>query len=162
MNMHIKTLIEHLQEIYNGDPWYGENISIKLDQLTAEQADWHPHPDANSIAQILKHMISWKKLVIGRVKNNDSHDIEMNSAEDWDKNFKVQNEVGLKHLIAEFKATQAELIEALQNKTDEYLQTDVTGRSYKMGYLVNGIYEHNIYHLGQVGYVQGLWKRAKE
>ncbi|RYE24188.1 MAG: DinB family protein [Sphingobacteriales bacterium] len=158
--MNINELTSQIKRVYNGDPWYGNNVKVVLNELTAEQADWHAHPGANSIAQIIKHMISWRQFTIGRVKNNDSRDVEMNSAEDWDKNLKVENASGLQALIAQLDASQQALIEALENKDDAYLETMVTGRNYNMRYLVQGISEHDIYHLGQIGYVLALWKKG--
>ncbi len=150
------TIIHHLQEIFNGDPWYGDNISKKLSAITATEANWHPHKEAHSIAQVLKHMLNWKLMTISKL-NNGNYDIEMNSNEDWDKELVVITEEEWQQLVAAFTQAQTELLDILAAKTTEDLQQNVNGRSYNMAYLAHGIYEHNIYHLGQIGYIQSLY-----
>jgi uncharacterized damage-inducible protein DinB len=157
------SIAAHLEEIFNGDPWYGDNIQKKLSSINHEQAGWKPHPAAHSIAQVLKHMISWKKLVIRKLETNDAaHDIRMNSTEDWDKNFTVASAAEWQALVDEFTTAQEQLISILDGITQEDLARQVSNRTYDMRYLVHGIYEHNIYHLGQIGYIQSLWTKTQQ
>jgi uncharacterized damage-inducible protein DinB len=156
------SIAAHLEEIFNGDPWYGDNIQKKLSSINVEQASWQPHPAAHSIAQVLKHMINWKKQVIRKLETNDpDHDIQMNSKEDW-STLTLHTPDDWSDLKSEFVATQQKLLDVLAGKTDEDLQQKVSNRVYDMHYLVNGIYEHNIYHLGQIGYIQSLWTKTQQ
>lgn len=160
MNDEVKRVTAHLEEVYDGDPWYGDNIMKKLASITFDRANWRPYAQAHSVAQILKHMINWKQLVVAKLKNNDPHNIEMNSVEDWDKNLRITSQNEWQELVAQFTSTQRELLRLLSQTRDEDLEQTVSGRAYNMAYLVNGIYEHNIYHLGQIGYIDGLYKKS--
>jgi uncharacterized damage-inducible protein DinB len=156
-------LIAHLKEIFDGDPWYGDNIQKKLSSINAAQAAWQPHPGAHSIAQVLKHMINWKKQVIRKLETNDAgHDIQIDSKEDWDSSLTGTTPEEWQELVNEFTTTQQQLLTLLANKTDDDLQQQVSNRTYNMHYLANGIYEHNIYHLGQIGYIQSLWTKTQQ
>lgn len=159
MNTGINKLIKHLQEIFDGDPWYGDNIMKKLSAIDATAANWHPGNGAHSIAQLVKHMINWKRLVNEKLRDNSLHDIEMNSQEDWNTDLSIVSEEEWQQLINEFIATQQELIVLLTARTDERMLQAVSNRNYNMAFLTHGIYEHDIYHLGQIGYVQGMYQR---
>jgi hypothetical protein len=159
MNRETSKLADHLSEIYDGDPWYGENIKTKLQSLTYIHANWKPHPDANSIAQLVKHMTVWKDLVVRKLKDNDPVQIEIGSKEDWDRNLLVNNEEEWQDLVHGFYIKHRELIDMLGRLQDEDLERQTSGRNYDMQFLVHGIYEHDIYHLGQIGYVYSLWQK---
>ena len=43
------------------------------------------------------------------------------------------------------------LINAMQNKNDTYLETKFAETDYNFHYLIEGILQNNLYHLGQIG-----------
>lgn len=161
MNNDTLKLTKHLQEVFDGDPWYGDNIIKKLSAITSDEANYHPATGAHSIAQLLKHMTNWKRMVAEKLRNNTAENIEMNSKEDWDTDLVVRDENEWQDLINEYTAVQQELIALLNAKTEEDMQQTVNGSSYNMAYMAHGIYEHDIYHLGQIGYVQGMYQRNR-
>ena len=58
--------------------------------------------------------------------------------------------------VAEFKTLHKKIIELLETKDDEFLNGTVDYRKYSFRFLLNGLVQHNIYHLGQVAYVKKL------
>ena len=53
----------------------------------------------------------------------------------------------------EFKTTNDQLILALSDKTDEWLENIVEYRTYTFAHLLDGIVKHHIYHLAQINYI---------
>jgi uncharacterized damage-inducible protein DinB len=47
--------------------------------------------------------------------------------------------------------TQDEILKIMDVMDDEALNTQTLGRTYNLEYLLNGIIQHDIYHLGQIG-----------
>lgn len=154
-----KHLAAQLEDIYEGDPWYGDPIRPKLEAITLEQAVYKPHPAANSIAQILKHMIAWRYFVVRKLKDNDDFDIKMNSQEDWDKDLDLRSEAEWEAMKEQFAGIQEDLLSLLRPKTNHELSERVNRRDYDLHYLVNGILGHDLYHLGQIGYIKSLWDK---
>jgi hypothetical protein len=58
--------------------------------------------------------------------------------------------------LAEFKAIHKKIITLLEKKDDLFLKEKVDYRKYNFRFLLNGLIQHNIYHLGQVAYVKKL------
>ena len=49
-----------------------------------------------------------------------------------------------------------EIIALLHTKDDMFLEEKVDYRNYNFRFLINGLIQHNIYHLGQVAYLKKL------
>ena len=62
----------------------------------------------------------------------------------------------LKKGLAEFKSIHKKIIALLKKKEDSFLEEKVDYRNYNFRFLINGMIEHNIYHLGQIAYLNKL------
>ena len=58
--------------------------------------------------------------------------------------------------LAAFIAANQQIIALLQDKVDAFLNEIVDYRQYNFRFLLNGLIQHNIYHLGQVAYLRKL------
>ena len=58
--------------------------------------------------------------------------------------------------IVAFKSTNSQIIKILKSKTDSFLDEKVDYRNYNYRFLVNGMIQHNIYHIGQIAYLKKL------
>ena len=58
--------------------------------------------------------------------------------------------------LAEFKDIHKKIVELLNQKDDKFLREIVDYRKYNFRFLLNGLIQHNIYHIGQVAYVKKL------
>ena len=50
------------------------------------------------------------------------------------------------------------IIAGLKKKDDAFLKEIVDYRKYNFRFLINGMIEHNIYHLGQIAYLNKILK----
>jgi uncharacterized damage-inducible protein DinB len=53
-------------------------------------------------------------------------------------------------ILRSLKNTQKSLVDSLNNAGDETLKQKVFHRKYNISYLLNGIIQHDVYHLGQL------------
>jgi len=55
--------------------------------------------------------------------------------------------------LAAFIAAHQQIVAHLQTKNDDFLDEIVDYRNYNFRFLLNGLIQHNIYHVGQVAYL---------
>jgi len=53
-------------------------------------------------------------------------------------------------VIAELKKIHDDILEQLNRKPDSWLYEHVLGKEYTNVYMINGLVQHDIYHLGQI------------
>lgn len=159
--MHIKRLTNLLEQTFDGNPWFGDSIMAKLASIKAELANQIPPNGSKSVAMLVKHIINWRFFAIEKLSGNDQFNIEMNSKEDWSAVL-IHSEEDWETLLQELKHTQKELLSLIGSLSDQDLNRQVPGREYDFQYLVEGIIQHDVYHLGQIGVVNAQVQEFKE
>jgi uncharacterized damage-inducible protein DinB len=153
----IKNIIRQLNEIQEGSLWFDQCFSHKLNQLSGEEAFTRPIPQIHSVAEHLSHIVEWRKECLLRF-NGQRTDL-MNSANDWKGNSELKK-LGWTHLKNLFFESTTALISALENQDDVYLDTIFLDTEYNFHYLIEGIIQHDLYHLGQIGITIKLLQRT--
>jgi hypothetical protein len=74
----------------------------------------------------------------------------MNSPDDWKNNIELEA-YGWTNLKEAFYNSRFELIHLLEDRDDAYLETKFLDAEYNFHYLIEGIIQHDLYHLGQIG-----------
>lgn len=107
---------------------------------------------SHSVAQLVQHITNWRVFAIEKLKGNAQYDIELNSTSDWpDRIIDSKSEWQL--LLKQLDETQQTIIALLGSKDDDFLKEQVPGRNYSYAFLLEGIVQHDVYHLGQIGIV---------
>ena len=144
--MKLEEISRQLTEVYEGQPWFGNSLSTYLQEIEPEALSLnigHGH----SIGQIINHMIEWRKFVILKLQNQPTS-LEVGTAQDWsDHKFTADDKT---QLYTELKQTQKTLTHMLAVETNELLEQTVPDETYNFEYLLVGIIQHDIYHLGQI------------
>ena len=152
-NASIQRHIFKFKQLWNGDGWLGESFAGKLKVVNEFTAFVCPAFNLHSIAEVLWHCLYWKKVAIGHLQGD--HTYKEKTMEKM--NFLHLDELkcrGWQWLLSEWEQTNESLIQNLNDKQDDILKTDyVPGYSFE--YLIEGIIQHEAYHLGQIGLV---WK----
>lgn len=161
MGKRIDQLIASLSEIFEGEPWYGESVMRKLENVPYIIGDKTCLPESHNVAQIVAHLISWKNFALEKLKENADFKIEIDSEQDW-PTVKVDSRKAWEDLKHDLVVAQMSLYEFLKGKTDDFLDKKVAGRKYTYEYLLNGIIQHDIYHLGQIGLIQSQLKNQEK
>lgn len=144
----IQNLIRQLNELQEGSLWFDQSFKNKLDHLNEAEALIVPLPQLHSVAEHVAHMLAWRKECISRY-NGNRFDL-MNTPEDWPTNDELRK-IGWQNLKQALYQSRVELIDLIQDKDDSYLLTRFQDTEYNFHYLMEGIIQHDLYHLGQIG-----------
>ena len=140
--MKIKEVIFHLSNVYNGKPWYGKSIRKILSDA---------HDPDRKMVKIAAHMLAWREYVLRKVQGED-YTLEINSQNDWPE----ATDLTMAKALKEIEETNEILAGLLSTKKDEWLRKKVAGTSYNFQFLLEGIIQHDIYHLGQIAILQRI------
>lgn len=144
----IKDIIRQLNEIQDGSLWFDQCFKEKLSSLTETEAFTLPIPQVHSVAEHMSHILAWREECLLRFRGERT-DL-MNSPEDW-KNNDALRETGWEKIKAQFFASTVTLIKVLENQDDSFLEIKFADEAYTNHYLIEGIIQHDLYHLGQIG-----------
>ena len=160
MNKQINSIIRQIREVHDGIIWAGTSYNKRLSQLKESQVFVRPLPSVHSIAEIMAHIISWRKDAILKIKTGkgeltDSH------PEVWPSN-ETLKAIGWGKIREEDRSTLQELLELLDDKDDSFLDElyydpEFSG-NFPYSFVLEGMLHHDIYHLGQIGLVIKLLK----
>lgn len=151
----INNLIRQLNEIQEGSLWFDQSFKNKFDHLSDAEALTRPMPEIFSVAEHVSHMLAWRKECVLRFSGIKTE--LMNSPDDW-KNTNELSTVGWTNLKQALYNSRAELIDLIAGRDDTYLDTKFQDTDYNYHYLIEGIIQHDLYHLGQIGVTIKLLK----
>lgn len=150
MNKEIERIIDLLKRTTDGYAWHGPDIRTVLDDVSLVQAVLRIN-GGHSIAELIHHITMWRIFAIKKLQGEDSFDITLES------NFKRIESVSeeeWKELLDNLRHSQEALIHELSERNDSLLDEQVPGRSYNFYVLLQGIIQHDIYHLGQMVFLK--------
>ena len=154
MSTEIQSLINTLQDVQDGEPWFGRSVYTIVEEIDPEITAIKPAPAGHSLLDLLYHMLTWADFTLKRIEKDKVIDLVAFEKSDWrDIDPAVHTwERG----VAAFKSTHGKIIRLLQTKDDAFLEEAVDFRKYNFRFLIQGLIQHNIYHLGQIAYIKKL------
>jgi uncharacterized damage-inducible protein DinB len=155
----IKNLIRQLSEIQDGSLWFDQCFKEKIGKLSDAEALTRPIAEVHSVAEHLSHILEWRKECLLRFQGQRT-DL-MNSADDWKDNTEL-SKIGWPKLKNLFFDSTVTMIKALENQDDIFLETKFADTDYNFHYLIEGIIQHDLYHLGQIGITIKLLNQKKK
>jgi uncharacterized damage-inducible protein DinB len=154
MNKEIQSIIRNIENINSGEPWFGRAVYTILEEVDRSKVHIKPDHSEHSLIELLYHMITWADFTLKRIENDKINDLPAAAELDWRE---IDPKVHTwKKGLAEFKAIHKKIVTLLKKKDDSFLKEKVDYRKYNFRFLLNGLIQHNIYHLGQVAYVKKL------
>ncbi len=157
MKTKINKFIQTLNDIFKGEVWYGDSMIDVLTSITPNDAISKNLIIDKSILEITYHMTQWRTFTIKALEQEENYDIALNSTKDWKPFDKPTKKDWSKQLKAIYES-QKDLLEILQELQDDDLQSKVVNRDYSLEFLVNGLIQHDIYHLGQIAIIHRFIK----
>jgi len=145
------TLIaEQLRNAFEGNAWHGPAVLELLTDIDAATAAAHPLPDTHSIWELLLHIAAWddavnRRIVLGKFGKA----LQLNDAENFPRVTDKSSEAW-KDTIARAKKAHRELLRTVASLSDERLRERVPGKPYDVGFMLQGVAQHEIYHAGQI------------
>lgn len=155
MKTEIESIIASLQEVLSGNPWYGKSLLAVLNGIDPSIVHKKPDSESHSIIELLYHMVTWAEFTERRLAKDKNMDLEAFRALDWRKTDPETHTWN--NGISEFTSEINKIIKLLKDSGDEILEDKVDYREYNFRYLLNGLIHHNIYHIGQIAYVNKLF-----
>ncbi|TRO67240.1 DinB family protein [Christiangramia sabulilitoris] len=154
-------IIRAMSETFEGQPWYGDSVMRKLENVPYVIGYKTCIPESHSVAQIVGHLIAWKKFAAKKMSGCKDCHLEKDSEEDW-PNIDVHSREEWEELKRELVAAQSSIYEILNEQEDDsFLQKKVDGKDYDFGALLKGLIQHDIYHLGQIGLIESQLKKKE-
>jgi uncharacterized damage-inducible protein DinB len=143
----INRIIKALEGNINGNPWFGDNLQKQLEGIDSKKATKIPVGLNHSIAEILTHMMAWRQFVVEKLNGNAEYEVweipSLNIAE-WE------------NILTQLADNQAILLETIYKKGEEQLDLKVDNRQYNFRFILAGIIQHDIYHIGQISIIKKL------
>ena len=151
MNKEIQSIIRNLQNVNTGEPWYGRPVYTMLEEIDPSIVYKKPDKESHSLTELLYHMLTWAEFTLKRIEGDKEQDLAAFEKLDWRE---IDPAIHTwKKGLAEFKQVHKNIIALLETKDDEFLKEIVDYRGYNFRFLLNGLIQHNIYHIGQVAYL---------
>jgi uncharacterized damage-inducible protein DinB len=157
-NAEILVLVNQFTELYGAGSWHGKGLKILFDEINPANVFAKPQGQ-HSIVDLVWHMINWREFGLSRI-SNDNRDLKHFEDADWrflDHTDKTLWEKG----VNRFWEVHNQFLKLLQEQDDKILDRTVGGRNYSYRKLFNGLREHDIYHSGQIAYINNLLKEQK-
>jgi uncharacterized damage-inducible protein DinB len=152
-NAEILLLVDQLKELYEGDPWHGKGVKVLFDEVNPANVFEKPSGH-HSILELVWHMANWKEFALSRLIR-DAKDLKYFEETDW--RILDHTDKGLwEHGLQRFWKVHHEFMKALQQQNDKTLNLIVQGRNYSYRKLLNGVREHDLFHAGQIAYINKL------
>ena len=154
MNKETQYIIKSFESTLSGQPWFGRAVYEILEEVDEGKANIKPNGSDHSMIELLWHMNVWAEFVLGSLENKTVDEMKAIEANDWREiDLKVHTwKKGMEH----FKSTHKKITNLLNQKDDDFLSEIVPTRKFNFRFMLNGLVQHNIYHLGQVAYVKKM------
>lgn len=154
MKKETQSIIKNLQTTLNGQPWFGRAVFPIMEEADETKIHIHPGDTQHSLAELLFHMITWSAFCLKHLEKAPADELKEIEKRDW-----REIDPGIhswKKGMIELKTIHSKIISILETKEDDFLKEMVPNREFNFRFMLNGLIQHNIYHLGQVAYVKKL------
>lgn len=146
MHKEIKSVINRLKITNTKEPWFGKPVYSILEEVNTKKVSLRPNDTEHSMIELLYHMNTWAGFTLKRIEKHPDMDIATFEKMDWRE---IKPDIHTwKKGMAEFRSLQKKIIKTLNKKDDSFLKEIVDFRKYNYQFLLHGMIEHNIYHIG--------------
>lgn len=154
MNKEIQSIARNLRNVLDGTPWFGRPVYSILNEIHPVMVYTKPGGKSHSLIELLYHIITWAEFTVKRLEKQPEDDLQAFEESDWriiDPHIHTWT-----NALEQFKTAHDRILQLLEDKNDEFLKEKVDYREYNFRFLLNGLIQHDIYHLAQIAYVKKL------
>lgn len=156
MNKETQYIIKTFESTLSSQPWFGRAVYEILDEVDETKAGTKPNGTEHSMLELIWHMNTWAEFILGSLENRTADEMKAIEANDW--RILDPKTHTWKKGIEKLKATHNKIIGLLQQKTDDSFLSDIVPtRKFNYRFMLNGLIQHNIYHLGQIAYLKKMF-----
>mgnify|MGYP001820822795 FL=1 len=148
----IKAITDQMAQIHHGKGWIGVSFEKKIQELS--DIDFFVQAESmHSIAEIISHLTTWRLEAILKIRTGEGS-ITDDDPGNWKSNEELRK-VGKDEILRKHTESLYELLTLLKQKNDDFLDelyydTDFKS-NYPYNFLIQGMLQHDVYHLGQIG-----------
>lgn len=154
MNNEVQAIARNLRNILEGTPWFGRPVYTILNEIHPVMVYTKPGGKSHSLIELLYHIITWAEFTVRRLEQQPEDDLESFQELDWRT---IDPHVHTwANALEQFKTAHDRILTLIENKKDDFLKQAVDYREYNFRFLLNGLIQHDIYHLAQIAYVKKL------
>jgi uncharacterized damage-inducible protein DinB len=146
-------ILKMLSDLYDGSPWTDLSILGVVGDLTAAQASAKPIAQMHSVWEYLNHIIYWRT-VIARILSGQAGRQDGDAA-DFEQ-IPDTSETAWRETLSRLERCQETLVGVVSKVCDGKL--DAFDQNFKATYyeLIQGVVQHDAYHLGQAMIVKKI------
>ncbi len=144
----LERIIDNLDTVFRGDAWHGPSVMEMINSLPADKVAQKQNFSSQTISQHIFHLLAWRKFTLEKLADNIHYSLETDE-DNWGTADDIKPE-NFKNLVESLKASHLQLIHKLETFDDELLEKSVPGEYYTFYKLLNGLIQHDTYHLGMV------------
>ncbi len=142
----IERIADQLTRAIEGEAWHGPSLNETLAKVTAQAAAARPVAGGHTPWEIALHIGAWLSAVRRRLAG---HPVELSPREDWPAVGEA-TEAAWAQAKAGVNGEYRQLLESVRGLSEEALGKTVAGRDYSMGFMLDGVIQHTLYHTGQI------------
>lgn len=139
-------ILKSFEDLFSGDPWLDVNLMDTIDGIPARQASRRIAPGRNTIREILHHVVQWRMTVLQRIQGEEVSSPDHN----YLLPIEDSSEAGWEETIDQLKRSQEKWTYFLRTWDQKEFDTVYPGNKMTYYEHVQGILQHDSYHLGQV------------
>ncbi len=148
----ITAIIDQMEQVHQGKGWIGVNFKNKVQGLS-DNDFFAQVKGMHSIAEIISHLTTWRFETILKIKTGEGS-ITDDDPSNW-KSHEDLRKVGKDEILRKHTESLSALLGLLKQKNDDFLKEIYYDTDFKSNYpydfLIQGMLQHDIYHLGQIG-----------
>lgn len=148
----INSIIDQMVQIHHGKGWIGVSFEKKIQGIS--DIDFFAQAEGmHSIAEIISHLTTWRFEAILKIRTGEGS-ITDDDPSNWMSNEELRK-VGKDEILRKHTESLSELLTLLKQKNDGFLDKPYYDTDFKSNYpynfLIQGMLQHDVYHLGQIG-----------
>ncbi len=146
MYSEVRRIRSLIKSCYNGPAWHGPAVLETIKTIDPKIIGKRFN-DSHNIIELVNHIASWKLFIIKKLEGDPDFDVvgELNFTR-----IDAPTEADWNAAKKRLQAIHDTLMDKLKYTEDTVLLEGVPGRSYNFFFLLTGIVNHSLYHLGQI------------
>jgi len=152
----VKNHIEKIQAVFQGECWHGPNITEVLANISSVQASYKPTPNTNSIAELIEHIVAWRRFTVEMLGGNVEFKIDVEAGEDWPRYPNGVSEAQWTAIKKSLDSNQEELVATMTAFDNSKADQNVGHRPFTFQQLAGFIIDHDLWHCGQIALLKKL------
>ena len=155
MNKETLYIAKTFENTLSKQPWFGRAVYEIIGEVDESKVHTKPNGTEHSMIELLWHMNTWAEFTLGSLEGRSVDEMKAIEANDW-RTIDPKTHTWKKG-FEQLKSTHKKIVELLNQKADDSFLGDIVPlREYNFRYMLNGLIQHNIYHLGQVAYLKKM------